>query len=192
MTNTASNSSRLYCHHPNGPTNTTLVSAFYFPLWVGMTVAKYPSPSVSTYFITPFPSSPCTLPVSLICFIPSNLASAVPSVPLLAVFVLKIVGCVCLRVSTSELVFIQSDVVPRFLRSSVYDVFSLCVCEVYIRTRFCVSDGDWTYCCWYVWLLWVCGSCTESPELPLKTNNLEIVWVNNKNGYFGRYGQYNF
>lgn len=96
--------------------------------------------------------------VSLICFIPSNLASAVPSVPLLAVCVWKTEGCVCLGMCWG---LIQSDVslfwvvvcMMCFLCSCVSD-WALCVSK-----RFSVIDSDGNVAvCVRLRLFWVFGS----------------------------------
>lgn len=97
----------------------------FLSLWVRMT-ETHPSPSVSTYFITPIPSLPLhAFRVSLICFIPSNLAFAVSWIPLLAVCVWKIESrvYVCLVLS-----FIPSDESHGFKKSFVWCVLCTAVC----------------------------------------------------------------
>lgn len=126
---------QAHCHHPNGLTNRTLVSAFV-SLWVGMTVANIHllqvAPTLSLHSL----SSHCMVFLFLlICFIPSNLASADPLVPLLAVCVWKTDGCVHLR---------------------VWLCLAVCCCSVFIRT----DVVSWLSMLFFMWLVgWLVGVC---------------------------------
>lgn len=126
---------QAHCHHPNGLTNRTLVSAFV-SLWVGMTVANIHllqvAPTLSLHSL----SSHCMVFLFLlICFIPSNLASADPLVPLLAVCVWKTDGCVHLRVW----LYVRLFVVVMFLFGQML-------------------SQDWVCCVFYVFV-WLVGVC---------------------------------
>lgn len=163
ITNTASNNFKLTVITQTAKL-TRLWCLFCFPLG-GYDSSKSSSPSVSTYSITPFPFQPLhALRVSLICFIPSNLASAVPPVPLLAVCVWKIEGCLCLGVCLVSN-FIQSDVVTWFwiVLFSIYmcvclDGVYLCiwtrcfVCLMLMEMLLCVVS-DWLFSVFRSWLL---------------------------------------
>lgn len=110
----------------------------------------HPSPSVSTYLITPFPSLPLhAFCVSIICFIPSNLASAVSwIIPLLAVCVWKIESCVYVCVWFWVL-FNQMCLMVS--RSPLFDVF-------------CVQLCVWLAVVVSVWIVGRCWKCCCSCE----------------------------
>lgn len=155
-------------------------------------------------------SSPCTLFVSLICFIPSNLASAVPLVPLLAVCVWKTESCVCLGMCRVQS-FIQSAVswVVLFMmccQSSCVYVY-MCVCVI-IYEQEILRDWWWIKMLLFMWdwLFWVFGSwlleqshlskidcVTETvKDLMFTVLPVQIVSFNNYNRYFIIHQQYVF
>lgn len=157
---------QAHCHHPNGLTNRTLVSAFV-SLWVGMTVANIHllqvAPTLSLHSL----SSHCMVFLFLlICFIPSNLASADPLVPLLAVCVWKTDGCVHLRVWLHVwlfvvVVFFYSD---RCCLMIEYVVFSMylsgwlvCVCINSGYEQDILCDGSFAVWCEKQPIFWAFG-----------------------------------
>lgn len=133
--------------------STILVSAFV-SLWVGMTVANVHLLQLAPPPSTPSPpSSPCTLFVSLLCFIPSNLASAVPLDPLLAVCVWETEGCLCRFQALIEAV-VFFFCLFYFLRPLYWCVFyvsvyltSVGVSEQSIQATDCVIWWWWKCCC---------------------------------------------